>query len=74
MLTPDDTAFRAAVYKKDPLVWGENAKPAYEVVFRGSTLAKEDWVNNFAQNANQESSYYQRAVDIGNKINQAGAS
>ena len=74
MLTPDDTAFRAAVYKKDPLVWGENAKPAYEVVFRGSTLAKEDWVNNFAQSANQESSYYQRAVDIGNKINQAGAS
>ena len=73
MLTPQGTSFRAAVYKKDPLVWGENPKPAFGVVFRGSTLAKEDWVNNFSQNANNESSYYQRAVDIGNKIGQAGA-
>ena len=73
MLTPDDSSFRAAVYKKDPLVWGEGAKPPYEVVFRGSTLAQEDWDNNFAQNADRESSYYQRAVGIGNKVNQANA-
>ena len=57
MLTPDDSSFRAAVYKKDPLVWGDDAKPPYEVVFRGSTLAQEDWDNNFAQNADRESSY-----------------
>lgn len=67
-LAPRDTAFRAAVYKKDPLVWGADAKPAYELAFRGSTLAEEDWKNNFAQNANRESSYYQRAVGIGNSL------
>lgn len=73
MLTPKNTDFRAAVYKKDPLVWGDGAKPAYEVVFRGSTLAQEDWDNNFAQNADKESSYYQKAVEIGNALNQAKA-
>ena len=74
MLAPKGTDFRAAVYKKDPLVWGTNAKPAYEVVFRGSTLAKEDWANNFAQNANKESSYYKRAVLIGNALSEKGRS
>ena len=73
-LTPDGTSFRAAVYKKDPAVWGENAKPEFEVAFRGSTTAKEDWENNMAQNANQESSYYQRAVIIGNAISRRGLS
>jgi hypothetical protein len=67
-LAPEDTDFRAAVYKKDPVVWGDNPQPAYELVFRGSTLAPEDWQNNFAQNANDESSYYQRATDLGNAI------
>ena len=74
MLTPKNTSFRAAVYKKDPAVWGENPTPAYEVVFRGSTLAKEDWENNMAQNANKDSSYYKRAVAIGNAISSRGAS
>ena len=73
LLTPDNTSFRAAVYKKDPMVWGADARPIYELAFRGSTLAKEDWVNNMAQNANRESSYYERAVGIGNLINKAGA-
>lgn len=71
-LAPDDTQFRAAVYKKDPAVWGAETKPTYELVFRGSTLAKEDWENNFAQNANNESSYYQRAVNLGNAISEKG--
>lgn len=73
-LNPPGTAFRAAVYKKDPLVWGENPNPPYELVFRGSTLDKEDWANNFAQNADNESSYYERAVTLGNAVNDAGAS
>ena len=68
MLAPDNTDFRAALYKKDPAVWGDNPKPPYDLVFRGSTLAPEDWQNNFAQNANNESSYYLRAVNIGNKL------
>ena len=71
-LSPDSSAFRAAVYKKDPAVWGEGAKPAYQLAFRGSTLAEEDWQNNFAQNANRESSYYQHAVDLGNRVAQRG--
>lgn len=74
MLKPKGTDFRAAVYKKDPLVWGEDAKPPYEVVFRGTTLSQEDWNNNFAQNADKESSYYKRAVGIGNAISEEGAS
>ena len=74
MLTPEGTDFRAAVYKKDPLVWGEGAGPPYEVVFRGSTLVQEDWDNNFAQNADKESSYYEKAVGIGNAISEKDAS
>src|ERR1019366_1614374 len=62
-----------AVYKKDPIVWGDNPQPPYDVVFRGSTLAPEDWQNNFAQNANNESSYYQKAAGIGNAIAKYGA-
>ena len=73
MLTPENSQFRAAVYKKDPEVWGTEVKPAYEVVFRGSTLAQEDWDNNFAQNANKESSYYKQAVEVGNAVNKVGA-
>lgn len=72
MLEPKDTAFKSAIYKKDPLVWGEDVKPSYEIAFRGSTLAEEDWQNNFAQNANEESRYYQRAVRIGNVIADRG--
>ena len=74
MLTPDNTNFRAAVYKKDPAVWGENESKKFVVVGRGSTTAREDWENNMAQNANKESSYYERAVAIGNAISDAGAS
>jgi hypothetical protein len=74
MLAPDNTNFRAAVYKRDPAVWGDDPQPAYDVVFRGSTLAPEDWQNNFAQNANNESSYYQRAVRIGNALAESGNS
>ena len=72
-LAPKGTDFRAAVYKKDPIVWGDNPQPPYDVVFRGSTLAPEDWQNNFAQNANNESSYYKNATSIGNSIANADA-
>ena len=73
MLTPKDTNFRAAGYKKDPVVWGENESKKFVVAIRGSTTAKEDWQNNMAQNANWESSYYERAVGIGKAIRDANA-
>lgn len=72
MLNPPGSNFRAAVYKKDPAVWGDNPKPPFVVAFRGSTPELEDWQNNFAQDANQESSYYQRAVRIGNRLARHG--
>lgn len=68
MLAPPGSNFRAAVYMKDPAVWGENPKPAAVVAFRGSTPAKNDWDNNFAQDANREAPYYSNAVQIGNKL------
>ena len=68
MLNPVNSNFRAAVYKKDPAVWGENPRPPYTLAFRGSTPELEDWQNNFAQDANRASSYYERAVRIGNQL------
>ncbi|UFS71706.1 hypothetical protein LPW11_05810 [Geomonas sp. RF6] len=68
MLRPEGSNFRAAVYVKDPAVWGLDPKPSAVVAFRGSTLAQEDWRNNLAQDANQESRYYRNAVLIGNLL------
>ncbi len=68
MLTPEGTEFKAAVYMKDPAVWGDNPKPPAVLAFRGSTPAKEDWDNNFAQGVNREAPYFKRAVEIGNAL------
>ena len=68
MLTPPNSDFKAAVYMKDPAVWGEDMDPPTVVAFRGSTPATEDWQNNFAQDANAEAPYYRNAVQIGNKL------
>lgn len=73
MLTPRGSQFRAAVYMKDPAVWGPNPDPAAIIAFRGSTPEKEDWDNNFAQGVDREASYYERAVLIGNKLAESGA-
>lgn len=73
LLHPNDSNFRAAVYVKDPAVWGENPQPPSVIAFRGSTPELEDWQNNFAQDANREASYYRDAVKIGDKLMQAGA-
>jgi len=53
MLTPPDSEFKAAVYMKDPEVWGDDMEPPTIVAFRGSTPATEDWVNNFHQDAGE---------------------
>ncbi|QWV94606.1 DUF2974 domain-containing protein [Geomonas oryzisoli] len=68
MLTPERSQFRAAVYIKDPAVWGAFSKPPAVMAFRGSTAALEDWQNNFNQDANQEAPYYRQAVKIGNRL------
>lgn len=68
MLSNDESNFRAAVYMKDPAVWGPNPKPAYVLAFRGSTPETEDWENNFAQNSGKEAPYYRKAVQIGNTL------
>ena len=73
MLTPPDSEFKAAVYMKDPEVWGDDMEPPTIVAFRGSTPATEDWVNNFHQDANMDSSYYKNAVQIGNSLADTGA-
>lgn len=74
MLRPEKSNFRAAVYVKDPAVWGPNPTPGAVIAFRGSTPAEEDWQNNFAQDANSESLYYRNAVTIGNAFAKSGVS
>lgn len=64
--------FKAAIYKKDPAVWGNNPQPPSVIAFRGSTPALEDWQNNFAQDANLEARYYRQAVLIGSQIKDFG--
>ncbi len=73
MLTPPYSEFKAAVYMKDPEVWGEDMEPPSVVAFRGSTPATEDWVNNFHQDANMDAPYYKNAVQIGNALAKSDA-
>ena len=73
MLKPDDSQFRAAVYVKDPAVWGMDPRPPAVLAFRGSTTAEDDWENNFNQDANEEAPYYKNAVEIGNRLAARGA-
>jgi len=68
MLNPEGSDFRAAVYIKDPVVWGPDPKPGAVVAFRGSTPADDDWRNNFDQDANQDAPYYRKAVQLGNAL------
>ena len=68
MLNPVKSNFRAAVYMKEPVVWGDDPKPEAVLALRGSTPADEDWQNNFNQDANKEAPYYENAVQIGNAL------
>ncbi len=72
MLAPPKSDFRAAVYKLDPQVWGEDYEGRYVVAFRGSTLSPQDWRENWRQGVNEYSDYYKNAVNIGEKIAQSG--
>ena len=57
MLSVPGSDFKAAVYKKDPLVWGDDPKPPYDLVFKGSSLVEGDWKNNFRQGLGAQSDY-----------------
>ena len=67
-LNAKGSKFRAAVYIKDPAVWGKNPEPKAVIAFRGSTPALKDWENNFSQDSGKKSAYYKKAVKIGNKL------
>lgn len=72
MLAPQNSDFRAAVYKLDPEVWGEEYKGRYITAFRGSTLSPQDWRENMRQGMNEYSEYYKNAVVIGESIKTSG--
>lgn len=74
MLTPSDSNFRAAIYMKDPAVWGIDPNPSAVLSLRGSTPEEEDWENNFNQDANEEALYYRNAVHMGNLMAMVKAS
>jgi len=57
--------FRAEVYIPDKEVFGRDMKPT--LAFKG-TSTLEDWKNNLAQGADFKSPYYDKAVDLGNKL------
>ena len=59
-LTPQDSEFRAAVFK--------NVDGSYVVAFRGSTSAIIDWINNIQQAVGIHSDYYSRAQAIATRL------
>lgn len=60
--------FRAAVFQRQSPPFAPE-EVGYVVVFKGtSPTSVEDWRNNFRQGVNAESSYYKKAVEIGDKI------
>ena len=70
LLESGDSDFRARLYLPDPAVFGEDVKPT--VVFKG-TGTGEDWKNNIRQGLGLKSAYYQRAIRIGEQLQQTGA-
>lgn len=65
----DKSDFRAEVYIPDKEVFGKDMKPT--LAFKGSSTL-EDWKNNLAQGADFKSPYYEKAVQLGDKL--AGSS
>jgi hypothetical protein len=70
MLESPNSDFRAQVYRPDPDVFGSDFKDT--VAFKGSA-SLEDFKNNAQQGLNMHSDYYEKAVDIGRRIEQKGA-
>lgn len=72
MLTIDETNFRAQVYMPDPEVFGPDAKPV--LAFRGSESKADFKQANIPQIRNRETPYYDRAVQLGQRIREEGKS
>lgn len=59
MLTPPDSEFRAAVFRKD-------GTGDYSIAYKGTT-SKADWLQNLSQGSTGYADYYKRATEIGNR-------
>ena len=69
---PVDPNFFSRVYAPDKYVFGDDMNPT--VVFRGTRPeVMQDWDNNFSQGAGFDSSYYEKAVNIGRMISENGS-
>jgi len=68
----DGTNFCARMFAPDPAVFGDTMKPT--LAFKGTTPSNlGDWKNNAQQGLNAHSDYYERAVDMGLRMERAGA-
>lgn len=64
--------FFSRVYAPDHYVFGDDMKPT--LVFRGTRPDKMlDWGNNLAQGGGFDSSYYEKAVNLGRAISESGS-
>lgn len=70
MLEEAGSDFRAQVYRPDPDVFGSDFKDT--VAFKGSATL-EDFKNNAQQGVNMHSDYYEKAVNIGDRLRYANA-
>ena len=69
---PVDPNFFSRVYAPDKYVFGNDMNPT--VVFRGTRPeVLQDWDNNISQGGGFGSSYYEKAVNIGNNIARTGS-
>src|SRR5579863_8548198 len=63
----DGSNLRVQLYAPDRSVFGDDMIPT--VSFKGTEMTSlEDWGNNFSQALNLESSYYERAVNMGKRL------
>ena len=63
----DGVDFRARMFVPDSKVFGDMMQPT--LAFKGTTpTSMSDWGNNLEQGLGNPSAYYERAVEIGNKV------
>jgi type VI secretion system VgrG family protein len=71
-LHPGDSSFRGGLYLPDPDVFGNAMTPA--IGFRGTDFSnREDIRNNIAQGLNLHSDYYERAVNLSQRLARSDA-
>ena len=71
-LHPEESSFRGGLYLPDPDVFGNAMTPA--IGFRGTDFSnREDIRNNIAQGLNLHSDYYERAVNLAQRVTRSDA-